>query len=263
MNVSTNGGGVARALGARRLTILAAVAAVAAACGTKDAPDPLSPGAQGRIRFVNLITDPARNPVNVILENLPFGVNLAYAQATPPTLPAPATANYSPILAGNRTLVVKKTADTTVTITTVNLTIAAGTDYTTIVSGGAGGTAVTGSTFGTAEGPTPGQVRIRFINMASTGAVDVFVTAANADLATATPSAANLAVNGFTTGITVPAGTYQVRTVPAGTAPAARTAAVSTNLAGLALSAGNVRTIVFANAATGGTPLRSFALTDY
>jgi hypothetical protein len=244
---------------------LAAVALACAACGTKDAPDPLSPGSQGRIRFVNLITDPARNPVNVILENLPFGVNLAYTQATPATLPSPATANYSPILAGSRTLVVKRTADTTVTLATAALTIAAGPDYTTIATGGAGGTAVTTSTFGTSDGPTAGQVRIRFINMSS-GAVDVFVTAANADLATATPSAANLGPNAFTTGITVPAGTYQVRTVPAGTAPAARAAVVSTNLVGttaVVVAAGSVRTIVFANSATGGTPLRSFALTDY
>ena len=247
-------------------SFLVAVALAGAACGTKDAPDPLSPGSQGRIRFVNLITDPARNPVNVILESLPFGVNLAYTQSTPATLPSPATANYSPILAGSRTLVVKRTADTTVTIATAALTIVAGTDYTTIATGGAGGTAVTTSTFGAGDGPVQGQVRIRFLNMTS-GALDVFVTAANADLATATPSAANLPVNGFNgAGVTVPAGTYQVRSVPAGTAAAARTAAVNTNLSGttaVVVTAGNVRTIVFANSATGGTPLRSFALTDY
>jgi hypothetical protein len=247
-------------------SFLAAVVLVLPACGTKDAPDPLSPGAQGRIRFVNLITDPARNPVNVILENLPFGVNLAYTQSTPATLPAPATANYAPVLAGSRTLLVKRTADTSVTITTIPLTIAASTDYTTIATGGAGGSAVTTSTFGTSDGPTAGQVRLRFINMAS-APVDVFVTAVGADLAAATPAAANLPSNGFTTGITVAPGQYQVRTVPAGTAAAGRTAAVNTSLGSadtpFAVAAGGVRTIVFANSATGGTPLRSFALTDF
>ena len=249
-----------------KTTFLVGVATVAAACGTKDAPDPLSPGAQGRIRFVNLITDPARNPVNAILEGLPFGVNLAYTQATPATLPAPATANYAPVLAGSRTLVVKRTADTTVTIATAALTIAAQTDYTTIATGGAGGTAVTTTTFGSVDGPVQGQVRIRFINMTASP-LDVFVTAANADLATATPSAANVPPNGFVSGgVTVAPGIYQVRTVPAGTAAGARTAAVNTNLVGetaVVVAAGNVRTIVFANSATGGTPLRSFALTDF
>ena len=247
-------------------SFLAAAVLVLPACGTKDAPDPLSPGAQGRIRFINLITAPGVNPVNVILENLPFGVNLAYGQSTPATLPAPATANYAPILAGSRTLVVKKTADTSVTIATVPLTIAAGTDYTTIATGGASGTAVTTTTFGSTDGPVQGQARIRFINM-TVSALDVFVTAANADLATATPSAANLPPNGFAAaGVTVAAGTYTIRSVPAGTAAGARTAAVNTTLTGetaVVVVAGNVRTIVFANSATGGTPLRSFALADY
>ena len=100
----------------RRLA-LAAGAALCMACGTKEAPTGLQPsGPTARIRFVNLINDPARIPVNAILETLPFGVNLGYAGSTPSSLPAPSTANYSAILAGDRTLVLKKTADTTVTV---------------------------------------------------------------------------------------------------------------------------------------------------
>jgi uncharacterized protein DUF4397 len=247
----------------RRLAFLAAAAIVATACGTKDAADPLSPnGQQGRIRFVNLITDPARNPVNVILENVPFGVNLGYATSTPATLPAPATANFSPVLAGSRALVVQRTANTSVTVANASVTITAGQDHTVIATGGSAGGAVSITTFGTGDGPTAGQVRIRFINV-SPGAVDVFVTAANADLAAATPSAANLPTGGFSVGITVAPGTYQVRTVPAGTAAAARAGAVNTSLTGLAVAAGGVRTIFFASSASGGTPLQSFALTDY
>jgi len=84
----------------RRLTLAAAIAVAAitvaaTACGTKDAPGPLQPTAgQGRIRFVNLITDPSRNPVNAILEGVPFGVNLAYTGTTPSSLPSPSTANF-------------------------------------------------------------------------------------------------------------------------------------------------------------------------
>src|SRR6185503_5299359 len=112
----------------RRLTVAAAMVLVAAACGTKDAPDPLQPtGPTGRIRFVNLITDPSRNPVNAILEGIPFGVNLAYTGTTPASLPSPATANFSAILEGARTLVLKKTADTNVVVATLNITIGAGT----------------------------------------------------------------------------------------------------------------------------------------
>ena len=85
----TRGAEVARRPVAHRLTFILAAALVAAACGTTDAADPLSPsGPTGRIRFVNLVTDPARNPVNAILEKLPFGVNLGYTGSTPSSLPA-------------------------------------------------------------------------------------------------------------------------------------------------------------------------------
>jgi hypothetical protein len=248
----------------RRLTFTLAAVLVAAACGTKDAPDPLQPsGGQGRIRFVNLITDPARLPVNAILEKIPFGVNLAYTQSTPATLPSPATANFSAILEGARTLVLKKTADTSVVVATLPITITAGTDYTLFAYGGAAGSAVQGLAMGDNNPAiTTGQVRIKVMNMSpAAGAVDVFITAANADLATATPAAANLAYKAEFAGALFAAGTYQVQTVPAGTAPAARVGAVSSAVT-VTIAANGGRTIVVADAPAGGGPPRSFALTD-
>ena len=251
---------------ARRLTFIGAVAAmVVAACGTEDAADPLSPsGPTGRVRFVNLITDPARNPVNAIFEGTPFGVNLAYTQSTPATLGAPSTANYSAVLAGDRSIVVKRTADTTVTVATLPVTVAANTDYTVFATGGTAGAAVTAFTTTDANtAPAAGQARIRVTNMSPAGgALDVFVTAANADLAAATPVAAGLANRATFAGVSLAPGTYQVRTVPAGTAPAARGAAVNSNLTGVVVAAGNGRTVIIADAPTGGAPLRSFQLTD-
>ena len=252
----------------RRLTSIAVTALVATACGTKDAADPLAPtGPTGRIRFVNLINDPARNPVNAILEGLPFGVSLAYTGSTPSSLPAPSTANYSPILAGARTLVLKKTADTAVTVASLPLTIAADNDVTVFATGGtAGGTVSAFITTDVNTAPPTGQARIRVVNMSpAAGALDVFITAQNADLATATPVVTGLANRTVFPGAAVAPGTYQIRTVPAGTPPAARAAAVNTNLTGtsaVVVAAGNGRTIVIADAAAGGTPLRSFALPD-
>lgn len=251
-----------------RLTCMTAAvltaALAASACGTKDAPDPLQPSTgQGRIRFVNLITDPSRNPVNAILEGIPFGVNLAYLGTTPSSLPSPATANFAPILEGARTLVLKKTADTTVTVASLPVTIGAGTDYTVFATGGAGGGAVTAFTAGDNNpAVAAGQSRIKFINMsAAAGAVDVFITAANADLSTATPSFANVAVRAPLAGVTLPAGAYSVRTVPAGTAAAARAGAVSSTTA-LTVASTNGRTIVLADAPAGGSPLRTVVLPD-
>ena len=244
----------------RRLTFTAVAALIAAACGTKDVADPLEPtGPQGRIRFVNLITDPARNPVNAILEGVPFGVNLAYTATTPAALPAPSTANFSAILEGSRTLVLRKTADPSVVVGTLPINVGAGTDYTLYATGGTAGATVIGFTVGDNNLPiTTGQARIKFVNMSPTaGAVDVFITAANADLATATPVATNVATRGVFGGALFAPGTYQVRTVPAGTAAAARAAAVNSTLSGVVVVAGNGRTVVVADAAAGGAPLSS------
>ena len=77
-----------------------------------------------------MITDTTRGRVNAILEGVPFGVNLTYGQSTPATLPAPSTANYSAILAGNRTMLLKRTADTTTVVATVAFTVGSGQDQT-------------------------------------------------------------------------------------------------------------------------------------
>src|SRR5687768_2250605 len=119
-----------------QIRFVAALALVAAGCGTKDAAGPLQSGPQGRVRFVNLITDPARNPVNAVLENVPFGVNLGYGGTTPSSLPAPATANYSAILAGDRTLVLERTANPTIEVATLTFTIMEGADHTVYAQGG-------------------------------------------------------------------------------------------------------------------------------
>jgi hypothetical protein len=256
----------------RRAIIAVAAGVLSAttlACGTKEAPTGLQPsGTTGRIRFVNLITDPARNPVNAILEKVPFGVNLGYTGTTPSSLPAPNTANYSAILTGDRSLVLKKTADTTVTVASFTLPIAANEDRTVYAMGGAGGGTVTSfvtkDTMGVAI--PGGQARLRVVNMSpAAGAVDVFITAPNADLSTATPVASNVgsqAVSGY---VNIPALTsFQVRAVPAGTAPANRSAAVLVSITPttVTLAAGSGRTIVIADKAAGGGPPTAFVLTD-
>ena len=248
----------------RKLQLLVVLAATAA-CGTKEAPGPLEPsGPSGRVRFVNLITDTTRGRVNAILEGVPFGVNLTYGQSTPATLPAPSTANYSAILAGSRSLVLKRTADTNTMVTTISFTVNAAQDQTIYAVGGAGSATVT-SVVVADDNPevASAQTRIRLVNMSPTaGAVDVFVTAVNADLATATPTFSSVALRAGSTYSAINAGTYQVRVVPAGTQPAGRAAAVLINIASLALGGGTARTIVAADRNIGGAPLTSFVLTD-
>lgn len=242
-----------------------AAAALTLACGTRDAADPLSPGGPtGRVRFVNVITDTTRGRVNAILERVPFGVNMTYTVAAPASLAAPNTANYAAVLSGDRSLVLKRTIDTNVVVATLPFTIAAGDDKTVYAVGGAAGSAIA-SFVSTDDNSVPASTstRLRVVNLSpGAGAVDVFVTAVGADLATATPVATALAVRGASTYFTVTAGTFQVRAVTAGTAPAARAGAVLVSLASTAFAGGTVRTIVAADNNVGGAPLRLFVLTD-
>ena len=248
-----------------RLGVLCIVAAIAAACSTEEAPGPFEPtGPTGRVRLVNVITDATRGRVNANLEGLVFTVDLQYAQAAPANLPAPATAPYAAVYSGNRSFVLKRTADTAVTVATFPFTIADSQDRTVYAVGGVGGSAITSVvTTDDNTAAAAGQTRLRIVNMSPTaGAVDVFVTAVGADLATATASATNLAYQAASAYFTVPAGAYQVRAVPAGTAPANRAASVSINLATTTFVSATGRTIVLADNSTGGAPLRAFVIAD-
>jgi hypothetical protein len=250
-------------------SFIAALALFGAACGTKEASGPLEPGGPtGRVRFVNLVTDPARVPVNAILENVPFGVSLGYGATTPATLPSPSNANYSAILSGTRSLVLKKTADTTVVVGTINLTITDNTDITVYATGGTGGAPVTFfTTIDPNPVPTASQVEVRIVNYSpAAGAIDVFVTAPNADLFAATPTASSPGApdpgNYAVLYAVLAPGTYQVRAVPAGTAPAARSTSVVLTLNNVVLTGGTGRTIVIADRAAGGAPITGFVLSD-
>ena len=249
----------------KSIGFIAALALVASACGTKEAPGPLDPGGPtGRVRFVNLVTDPTRIPVNAILENVPFGVNLGYGGTTPSSLASPSNATYSAILTGARSLVLKKTADTTVVLATISFTVAADEDRTIYATGGTGGAAVTNAmTVDANPVPATGQVEVRIVNMSPTGgALDVFVTAPSGDLSTATPTAANLAYQAASAYVVFAPAAYQVRAVPAGTAPGSRAASVTVTLSTGALVANTGRTVVIADRAAGGAPLTGFVLTD-
>lgn len=247
-----------------KLGALCVVTAIAAACSTTEAPGPLEPtGPTGRVRLVNLITDPARALVNVSLENQIFTAGLANGQAAPANLPAPATANYAAVYTGARTFVLKKTADTTSTVATFPITVADSKDMSVFAIGGAGGGAVTSfiTTDDNTVVPAASETRVRVINLSPTaGSVDVFITAIGADLATATPRATALGYQAASAYFVVSPGAYQIRAVPAGTAPANRAASVTISLLStrtpntpLPFSGGTGRTVVLADAVAGGT----------
>jgi hypothetical protein len=219
-----------------------------AACGTTDAPAGLTSGPAGRIRMVNLTSGTA----NAILEGVPFGVNLAFGASTPASLPAPSTALYSPILAGTRSLVLRLTADTSQVLGLYSLTITAGEDRTVYASGGLSAFQTVDDNAATALSSTTTRLRVVNHSTLSGPAVDVFITTPTAALATATAVATSVANRTASVYFTMAPGTWRIRSVRAGVAPADRDANVVSNANNQVLAAGTARTILLADTPGGG-----------
>jgi hypothetical protein len=198
---------------------------------------------------VHAISDTRANAVNVTVDGVPLGVNLAYAAAAP----APPTLYY-PAYAGNRQFAVRRTADSTVRFLDQAVPIAASTDHTVIAVGSATVTAMVLADNNTA--PAAGNVKLRAVNATAAANVDVYVTAPSADILTIPPTIAALGPRTASAYVERAAGAVQVRFTTAGTKTVVRDVSIA------ALAAGAIRTVVLLEAATGGTPLTSAVLTD-
>lgn len=234
----------------RPFALLSAAVALTA-CGTDQVgPTGFEPNQPtGRIRFVHAIS--GTTPVNVAVDGVPLGVNLAYAA----TAPAPPTLYY-PAYAGNRQFAVRRTADTTVHLLDAAVPVVANTDHTVIAVGGATtATALVLADNNTA--PAGANVKIRAVNAANAaGNVDVYVTAPGAAILAIAPTFAAVAPRTASGYLERAAGAVQVRFTTAGTKTVVRDVALGT------LAAGAIRTVVLLEAAAGGTPLTSSTLTD-
>ena len=170
-------------------------------------------------------------------------------------VPYLAASGYLETSAGDHNLKVNA-AGTTTTVIDADATLADGTDYTVIASGLV------------AEiepivleddnsAPAAGNVRVRAIHGApSAPAVDVYVTAPEADLDAATPVLTNVAFGAVAPYLEVPAGDYQVRVTPAGTK------IVVIDSGALTLASGQVRTAIAVDAPGGGAPFDLLVLAD-
>lgn len=104
--------------------------------------------------------------------------------------------------------------------------------------------------------PASGTARLNLVNVApSAASVDVYVTATDATLDTATPKLSGLAFRS-TAAVTVATGTYRVRFTTHGTKT------VVADLNPVTLSNGNLSRLVLLDASGGGSPLQVITLTD-
>jgi len=223
------------------LTLLLAATALTAACDDDD--DNTGPEGEARIRVVH--ASPDAPDVDVLLDDTEVLSDVPYLVAS----------EYLETSAGDHNLKVNA-AGTATTVIDADATLADGTDYTVIASGLV---AEIEPIVLVDDNSTPaaGNVRVRAIHGApSAPAVDVYVTAPEADLDAVTPVLTNVAFGDVAPYLEVPAGDYQVRVTPAGTK------LVVIDSGALTLASGQVRTAIAVDAPGGGAPFDLLVLAD-
>jgi hypothetical protein len=175
-------------------------------------------------------------------------VNLQYGSGASP---------YNAAYGGNRRFVVTRTHDPSITV--LDATVALTTDTSqTVYAFRQGTTANAFLTLDNLELPTGSQVKVRAVHLApSMGNVDIYVTAPNADITTATPQFANVAPRSASAYLTLTRATYQVRFTTAGT----KTVRLSATVTPPAGTTPIIRTVVALDPQTG-TAVTSAVLSD-
>lgn len=192
----------------RAFTIALAATALLGAAGCDEADDIVDPTDEGRVRAIHAIG------------NAP-GVDVAIdGQVAVTNLPYKSKSDYATVEQGTRQVGVRATGTTT-DLLTASPNVEDDTDYTIIAIGRMGAT----------DGPTPrlltieedadpasGQASVRVVH-ASPGAgnVDVYVTAPDDSIETATPVLTNLSFGQVVGPLEIAPGTYRVRVTPTGT----------------------------------------------
>lgn len=165
--------------------------------------------------------------------NLGFGAMTSYVPMTPGAYTLAADR------AGTRQALVAETAG-----------LSAGHQYTVIVGNIAAAMQQTLLVDQSQPAP-PGQIAVRLVNQATrSGPVDVYLVAASGKLATSLPIATSLSFGANSGYLALPAGTYALAVVPAGTVPVSSTVTLLSG-AQVEYASGSVRTVVLIDHAAG------------
>ncbi len=219
---------------APRAALLALSLVVLGACDDSDGPDPVA-----QVRFLH--ASPGRAAVDFRADGATRGAAVAYGTAFSNGVVLDAGARtFSARLAGNA-------AD----LATTARTLANSGAYSVVLAKRAAGDTLVVFADTSATAPT-GKVFIRTLNVATAaGAVDLYITAANADLAAATPQATGIEFLKASRYVEMDAGTWRVRLTTAGT----KTVVLDVNT--IAVPGRATRAIAVLEANAGGAPLQS------
>ena len=222
------------------LTLLLAATAMTAAC---DDDDNTGPEGEARVRVVH--ASPDAPDVDVLVDDSPVLTDVPYL----------ATSDYLEVAPGSRNLKVNA-AGTATSVIDADVNLVDGTDYTVIASGLAAEIEPLVLEDDSSE-PAEGLARVRAIHgAASAPAVDIYVTAPDADLTAETPALTNIVLGDVADYIEAPAGDYQVRVTTTGT----KTVVIDSGT--LTLESGQVRTAIAVDAPGGGAPFDLLILED-
>ena len=229
-----------QALRILRGTLAVAALSTTVACSDED---PTGPSTNGRIRAVHAVSNVAA--LDILLNTTAYKTNVAYKGDD----------GYRTVQAGDFTVRFRK-AGVTTDLTTAATPVAASGDRTVFALGTEAAPQSLVLTDNNAA-PAAGKIKARFVHAAmGTGALDAYVLANIADLATATAAAANIAAKSASAYVERDAGTYTIVFTTAGTKTAVLT------LAGVQIAAGKIRTFAAVEKAGGGAPLEGITLLD-
>jgi hypothetical protein len=206
----------------------------------------LDRNAPGRLRVIH--ASPDAPAVDVVANDnfaQPLVANLAFANATPFVPVPPASYNVKVTPAGNRGLIAIN----------ASLTVERGAEYSVFAVGRLA--AIEPLVLVDDRRRVATQAKVRILHAApAAGAVDLFVLAPGASLATAAPAFTNVAFKANTGYVSLAAGSYDVVVTPTGT----RTPAIGP--ARITVANGGVYTLAARDAVGGGAPLGVILLDD-
>jgi hypothetical protein len=184
----------------RSLVCLSLALALTAGCGNGGL---LQPGDLSAIRLTNAAPDAP--PVDILFRNGQIAQALAYGFGRPYVYLAP----------GSSDIVVQNNAGDI--LLDYPTTLAGGSSYTFAITGSVSALQPVFLTDDTTAAPT-GSFKIRLVHLAPLGPpMDLYATAAGADLSSATPIATNIAYTKASAYVTAPAGSVELRLAQTGT----------------------------------------------